>query len=98
MRISFDYQIDNVNDFKAVSEVIENMIESNDCHISNANLYLSIKDDNEEPYVFVNENDDKVKYTVKNKMYSNTKQSPYYIISDLKHNKKLYIYEGIDNT
>jgi len=98
MRISFDYEIENINDIESATSFIKNMIDTNDCHITSANLYLSIKNKDNEPCYIGDAECNKTKYIVRNKPYKKSNKSEPYVILDSDGKEKLYIYEGVDKT
>jgi len=98
VRISFDYEIDDIGDIESATSFIKNMIDAKDCHITSANLYLSIKNKDGEPCYIGDEKGNKTKYIVRDKPYKNTNKLATYVILDSDGNEKLYIYEGVDKT
>jgi hypothetical protein len=98
MRINFDYEINDISDIENVTSFIKNVIDTKECHITSANLYLSIKNkDNDACYIGDTEGN-KVKYIVRDKPYKSKNKSVSYTITDSNSHKKLYIYEVIDKT
>lgn len=98
MRINFDYEINDISDIGNVSSFIKNMIDAKECHITSANLYLSIKNrDNDSCYIGDTEGN-KIKYVVRDKPYRSKNKLGSCVLLDSNDNRKLYIYEEVDNT
>lgn len=96
MRINFDYEINDISDIENVSSFIKKIIDTKDCHITSANLYLSIKNkDNDACYIGDTEGN-KIKYVVRDKPYRSKNKSVVYTITNSDESRKLYIYEVID--
>jgi len=98
MRINFDYEINDISDIETATSFVKNMIDAKNCHITSANLYLSIKNKDGEPCYIGDEKSNKTKYIVRNKPYHNKNKLDPYVILDSDGNEKLYIYEGVDKT
>ena len=98
MRIKFDYDIDNISDITLVLESIKDSLNRQNAQITNANIYLSLKNKDNKPVELCNKDGNKIKYVVKKKFYKNRNTVSCYAICDDNKNPIVYVYKQIDNS
>ena len=96
MKISFKYEIKDIGDISLVAETIKRKLYDKNLKITSANLYFSLKDEDDDAAYVVDENGCLISYIIREKPMKKTTKQLDEIIDCNDCDRSLYVYRDTE--